>query len=137
MIAMTKTTPEQRQRLRELCRKMKGSGARLKWETGCETMAEFANAALPAVPALLSDLDAAEAELSRLRTALAESERDAARLRDYMKAAIRATDHIRDIRGRQLWSRVGWLFGHGSGYATKLCQEFGFDPDEMPPKDSQ
>lgn len=76
-------------------------------------------------------------EIERLRTALAEAERDRERLRDYMKAAIRATDHIRDLRGRQLWSRVGWLFGHGSGYATKLCQEFGFDPDEMPPKDSQ
>lgn len=76
-------------------------------------------------------------EIARLRTALAEAERDRERLRGYMKAAIRATDHIRDLRGRQLWSRVGWLFGHGSGYATKLCQEFGFDPDEMPPKDSQ
>ncbi len=70
---MTQTTPEQRQRLRELCRKVKGSGARLKWETGCETMAEFANAALPAVPALLSDLDAAEAEIERLRGIVKEA----------------------------------------------------------------
>lgn len=73
---MTQTTPEQRQRLRDLCRKITASGAHLRWETSSETMAEYANAALPAVPALLSGLDAAEAEIERLKEELSAHTRD-------------------------------------------------------------
>lgn len=29
-----------------------------------------------------------------------------------------------------LWSRVGGLFGHGSGYSTAICVKYRFDPDE-------
>lgn len=60
---------------------------------------------------------------------IAAKDAEIERLRNYMRIAIRGSLQIRELRGRQLWSCVGWLFGHGSGYATKLCQEFGFDPD--------
>lgn len=30
-----------------------------------------------------------------------------------------------------LWSRVGFLFGHGSGYSSAICRRHGFDPDEI------
>lgn len=29
-----------------------------------------------------------------------------------------------------LWSRVGNLFGHGSGYSIAICRKYGFNPDE-------
>ena len=30
-----------------------------------------------------------------------------------------------------LWSRVGQLTGHGSGYSQAICREYGFNPDEI------
>lgn len=29
-----------------------------------------------------------------------------------------------------LWSRVGALFGHGSGYSAAICKRYGFNPYE-------
>jgi hypothetical protein len=30
-----------------------------------------------------------------------------------------------------LWSRVGQLFNHGSGYSWAICVKYGFNPDEI------
>ena len=30
-----------------------------------------------------------------------------------------------------LWSRVGKLFCHGSGFSWAICIKYGFDPDEQ------
>jgi hypothetical protein len=35
----------------------------------------------------------------------------------------------REWRGRYLWSWVGAVTGHGSGYSTQICHEMGWDPD--------
>jgi hypothetical protein len=32
-------------------------------------------------------------------------------------------------RGTYLWSWVGAVTGHGSGYSTQICREMGWDPD--------
>jgi len=40
--------------------------------------------------------------------------------------------HTRDQprwRGTYLWSWVGAMTGHGSGYSMQICHEMGWDPD--------
>ncbi len=55
---------------------------------------------------------------------------------DLVKAAIRSLRKRKPdkrSRARQphpLWSRVGCLFCHGSGYSYAICRKYGFDPDE-------
>lgn len=52
---------------------------------------------------------------------------------DLVRAAIRSLRKRKRYRARPphpLWSRVGCLFGHGSGYSYAICRKYGFDPDE-------
>jgi hypothetical protein len=35
----------------------------------------------------------------------------------------------RQWRGRQLWTLVGAITGHGSGYSQQICEELGWDYD--------
>lgn len=44
--------------------------------------------------------------------------------------ACRVRDRKR-YRGRlvPLWSEVGALVGHGSGYSHRICRRYGYDPD--------
>lgn len=39
------------------------------------------------------------------------------------------TKVLRQWRGTYLWSWVSAMTGHGSGYATQICHEMGWDPD--------
>jgi len=55
---------------------------------------------------------------------------------ELVKAAINNLRRYRNGRSRRqspapLWSRVGGLFGHGSGYSTAICVKYGFDPEEI------
>lgn len=56
---------------------------------------------------------------------------------DLVKAAIRSLRvHRAPGRSRKrspdpLWSRVGELFCHGSGYSIAICRKYGFNPDEI------
>ena len=51
----------------------------------------------------------------------------------------RAIEHLRiwepkragSRRTTPLWSRVGFVFGHGSGYSAAICLKYGFNPDEI------
>lgn len=36
--------------------------------------------------------------------------------------------HMRKWRGSILWSWIGALTGHGSGYSEQICRELGWDP---------
>lgn len=36
---------------------------------------------------------------------------------------------VRRYRGMSLWSWVGHVTGHGSGYSYQICQELGWDPE--------
>lgn len=41
-------------------------------------------------------------------------------------------EHMKEIRrwrGVYLWSWIGSVTGHGSGYSTQICHEMGWDPD--------
>lgn len=35
--------------------------------------------------------------------------------------------HVRKWRGCELWSWVGAMTGHGSGYSQQICEELGWD----------
>jgi hypothetical protein len=35
---------------------------------------------------------------------------------------------VRKFRGMDLWSWVGAMTGHGSGYSMQICEELGWDP---------
>lgn len=52
---------------------------------------------------------------------------------DLVKRAISSLRRSKSRRTRPtpLWSRVGQLFGHGSGYSIAICVKYGFDPDEI------
>lgn len=45
------------------------------------------------------------------------------------RAPRRQPKHLRNLPV-PLWSRVGALFGHGSGYSTAICKQYGFNPYE-------
>ncbi len=40
-----------------------------------------------------------------------------------------AMRRMREWRGCTLWSWVGAVTGHGSGYSLQICVELGWDPD--------
>jgi hypothetical protein len=70
----------------------------------------------------------AEAEAAALRGALEAAE-------CLLRTAIGSIAHDRKSKRFQNWSNAGWLFGLGSGEASKLCVKLGIDPDgyEVPP----
>lgn len=39
------------------------------------------------------------------------------------------TRGMRQWRGRDLWTWIGAMTGHGSGYSDQICRELGWDPD--------
>lgn len=43
--------------------------------------------------------------------------------------------NMRSLRGNYLWSFVGMITSHGSGYSIKICRELGWDPDMKIGKD--
>lgn len=51
------------------------------------------------------------------------------RMRQLVRQAVRTAGHGEPGHCPR-WSAVGNVFGLGSGSATKLCRELGFDPDE-------
>lgn len=54
--------------------------------------------------------------------------------RDLIGRAVRAVkgpSRYRSKYGTPRWALVRDAFGVGSGVATALCREFGFDPDEV------
>ncbi|MEW5700281.1 hypothetical protein [Pseudomonas synxantha] len=54
--------------------------------------------------------------------------------RDLIRSAIRSLkgpSKYRYKHGQYRWALVRDAFGVGSGVASALCREFGFDPEEM------
>lgn len=54
--------------------------------------------------------------------------------RDLIRSAIRnlqGPSKYRSKHGQFRWALVRDAFGVGSGVASALCREFGFDPEEM------
>ncbi|MBJ2318600.1 hypothetical protein JFT37_08745 [Pseudomonas fluorescens] len=54
--------------------------------------------------------------------------------RDLIRSAIRnlkGPSKYRSKYGQYRWALVRDAFGVGSGVASALCREFGFDPEEM------
>lgn len=46
-----------------------------------------------------------------------------------LRNTFNAMKHWREWRGRNLWSWVGAVTGHGSGYSEQICKELGWDPE--------
>jgi hypothetical protein len=44
-----------------------------------------------------------------------------------LRNAFWALKDVRAWRGRDLWSLVGVITGHGSGYSQQICEELGWD----------
>lgn len=52
------------------------------------------------------------------------------RSREYiLRNAFLTMKDWRKWRGMLLWSWVGAMTGHGSGYSMQICKELGWDPD--------
>lgn len=48
---------------------------------------------------------------------------------DILRNAFHEMRRMRYWRGSTLWSWVGAVTGHGSGYSLQICVELGWDPD--------
>lgn len=48
---------------------------------------------------------------------------------DILRNAFWVTRNMRKYRGMNLWSWVGQMTAHGSGYSWEICKELGWDPD--------
>lgn len=46
-----------------------------------------------------------------------------------LRNVFNETKGLRCWRARDLWSWVGAMTGHGSGYSMQICEELGWDPD--------
>jgi hypothetical protein len=46
-----------------------------------------------------------------------------------LRNAFSRLKHVRSYRGLHLWSMVGDLTGHGSGYSQQICEELGWAYD--------
>jgi hypothetical protein len=52
------------------------------------------------------------------------------RSREYLlRNAFHQMRNMRKWRGSILWSWIGAVTGHGSGYSMQICKELGWDPD--------
>ena len=54
-----------------------------------------------------------------------------------LRNVFNETKGLRRWRGRDLWSWVGAMTGHGSGYSEQICAEMGWDPAMRIRPDSQ
>lgn len=48
---------------------------------------------------------------------------------ELLRGAFWELRDVRAWRGRQLWTLVGAITGHGSGYSQQICEELGWDYD--------
>jgi hypothetical protein len=46
---------------------------------------------------------------------------------DLLRGAFWVLRDVRSWRGRTLWTLVGAITGHGSGYSQQICEELGWD----------
>lgn len=46
---------------------------------------------------------------------------------DLLRGAFSVLRDVRAWRGRALWTLVGAITGHGSGYSQQICEELGWD----------
>lgn len=46
-----------------------------------------------------------------------------------LRNAFHNTQGMRKWRGSELWSWIGSMTGHGSGYSWQICIELGWDPE--------
>lgn len=46
-----------------------------------------------------------------------------------LRNAFSRLKHVRSYRGMHLWSMIGDLTGHGSGYSQQICEELGWPYD--------
>lgn len=52
------------------------------------------------------------------------------RSREYLlRNAFHEMRNMRKWRGSILWSWIGAVTGHGSGYSMQICEELGWDPN--------
>lgn len=48
---------------------------------------------------------------------------------ELLRGAFWVLKDVRAWRGRQLWTLVGAITAHGSGYSQQICEELGWDYD--------
>jgi hypothetical protein len=48
---------------------------------------------------------------------------------ELLRGAFWVLRDVRAWRGRYLWTMVGAITGHGSGYSQQICEELGWDYD--------
>lgn len=60
---------------------------------------------------------------------------------DILRNVFLETKSYKQWKGRNLWSWIGAMTAHGSGYSQQICEELGWDPDmiigpkaELPPR---
>lgn len=46
-----------------------------------------------------------------------------------LRGAFHQLKRVRAWRGRELWTLVGAITGHGSGYSQQICEELGWQYD--------
>jgi hypothetical protein len=98
-------------------------------EANFEQLAAIASDEECGVLALLAENDALRAvQLGKITLSGCEL-----KLRDLIEGVVRNVEgpsKYRNKYGSPRWALVRDAFGVGSGVATALCREFGYDPDE-------